>query len=185
MFVSRPLSFAFCKHMIITKSDIVGSQIKHVHTVSGEHDGYPTCEVYFTTDNGLTFNMPWPGSVWETVKVPQKAVELTGWEDTDHIIFRIKKMIQKLFGTYPFEIDSPIENIKRKRIASILCPKMDEELGFYEPDSSIICFEDDSQAYCHTCAPSGIPIGLFYEKKLQNKEDLIDFFTVSTDINDF
>jgi hypothetical protein len=171
--------------MLITKKDIIDSIIHKIHIVDGDEKGYPTCVVYFTIDKGLTFNLPWPGSVWKTVEIPQNAVELADVEWIETYKPANKWKFWKGFEKASPEKNDTILQIKAKKISAIICPRMDEELGFYEPDSSRILFNDNSNVYCISCAPQGIPIGLFYKPILQNIDDWIDFFTVPTDINDF
>ncbi len=171
--------------MIITKTDIVGSSIIQIHILEGKERGYPTCDVYFSVDKGFTFNLPWPGSIWKSTEIPQNANELpdVDWIDTYKPVTKWK--FWKTFEKTAPEKNDTILKIKTKKVAAILCPKIDEELGFYEPDSSCILFDDNSHVYCISCAPQGIPIGIFYETVLQDKDDWMDFFYVPTTINDF
>ena len=142
--------------MLITKPDIVGARITDLHSSSSEDlDDLDFTRVYFTVDRGFSFELPTPGYEWETIVVPPAAEclpdEYLSWS------YNVKR--GRLFGLRitpetPTKVDL-IKRMKERTIQGVSCWKLDEELGFYPPDSSLLLFDDGSQAYCVTVCQHG------------------------------
>jgi hypothetical protein len=165
----------------MTKPDIVGARIIDVHSTFQVLDGYECTTIYFTVDRGFSFILPIPGFQWERIEVPPTAERLPdGYLSKSY----------KVEGSWPsvrFIPEPPTKNdvirrIKERTIQGVYCRKMDEDLGFYEPDDSLLLFDDGSQASCVTVAPHGTgATGLHFRTdvgELPKIRDLVDFFEV-------
>jgi len=169
----------------ITKLDIVGARITDVRSKYEDLVDYE-CDcttIYFTVDRGFSFTMPVPGYPWESCEIPSTAERLPDEYVTESYKvegpYWTRRVIeeQKKFDA--------IKRIKQRTILGVYCPKMDEELGFYEPDAALLVFDDGSQASCATVAPKGLnATGLYYRtdvSELPKIFDLIDFFEVPSE----
>jgi hypothetical protein len=152
-----------------------------VHSTFEDIGGYDCTVIYFTVDRGFSFTMPVPGDRWRTTDVPHAAERLH--DEYDSPSFKIEGSWPSM-GFIPeasTKIDT-IKRIKQRTIAGAYCRKMDEELGFHEPDDALLVFDDGSQAYCVTVAPHGTgATGLHYlteSDRLLKPGDLVDFFEV-------
>ena len=155
----------------ITKDDIAGSRITKIHSSYEDMDGCDCTTVYFTTDRGLVFTMPYPGYRWE---LPDQYEE-NSYAVRKHFFFW-RKFVRQDSRTIDL-----IRRMKQRSILGVFCPKMDEDLGFYEPDEAFLRFDDGSRAYCTTVAPHGTGAsGLHYITNPEEieDEDLVDFFVV-------
>jgi hypothetical protein len=163
------------------QTDIVGARITAIHSTFEVGD----CTiVYFTVDRGFSFSMPVPGCEWQTCEIPYSA---EAWAD------EIVSESYKVEGSWPsmrFIPEAPttidiVKRIKQRTIVGVYCRRMDERLGFYDPDDSLLLFDDGSQASCITVAPHGTgQSGLHYRTdvdQLPKVAELVDFYSVPLD----
>ena len=61
---------------MIFESQIHCHSYVEIYLINGSYEGYPTCNVYFTTDKDISFMLPWPGHEWETEEIDLKAQKL-------------------------------------------------------------------------------------------------------------
>ncbi len=165
----------------ITKDDIAGSRITKIHSSYEDMDGCDCTTVYFTTDRGLVFTMPYPGYRWEATEIPPDAEELPDQYEENSYAVRKHFFFWRKFVRQDSRTIDLIRRMKQRSILGVFCPKMDEDLGFYEPDEAFLRFDDGSRAYCTTVAPHGTGAsGLHYITNPEEieDEDLVDFFVV-------
>jgi hypothetical protein len=171
---------------LITKFEIIGSRITEVHATFEDLNGCDCSTIFFTVDRGFSFALPEPGHPWKTAELPPSAERLSDQSSSESY---------KVEGSWPSMQFIPesssvvdiIKRIKQRRIAGVFCQKMDQDLGFYEPDASLLLFDDGSQAFCVTVAPHGTGgTGLFYRTvdDLLKLDDLVDFFQVPLEPDD-
>ena len=86
----------------------------------------------------------------------------------------------KYFGAIPeppATVDV-IKRIKQRTIVGVYCPR--KKFDCYDPDDSLLLFDDGSQAYCVTVAPHGLgATGLQYRtdvEGLPKASELVEFF---------
>ena len=166
--------------MIITKENILNQQIINIYQYDDDYEGYPTSEIIFELGNGIKFSMPIPQMVFETREPNKNAFVIP-----DVIKIERYKPIKKFIFFTKFveiepEFDDMVKIIKSKTIKSIMCPKLDDD-DVYTPEDASIILNDNSQIYCISCAPPGIPIGIFYENTINKSQELISFFDIPID----
>lgn len=157
----------------IRQEEIVGARITRIHSKLIPLDSPDTLEsnaiaIYFTVDRGFSFTLPSGRDALVTAEVPHDAKE----EPDSHVVKEID-LGRRWFGRikitpWPPEICDEIRQVKQKTIAGIFClrDEMRLESGLA---SSLIGFNDGSQAYTIGWSPDGIPDGLF----LLNREQAI------------
>jgi hypothetical protein len=145
----------------ITKPEIVGSRITDIHAIVEDFHGCDCTTIYFTVDRGFSFTLPEPGYEWKTVEVPPTAE-------------RVPPSLRYIAD--PPSFGDVIERLKQRRILGVFCRKI------YEPDASLLLFDDGSQVDCVTVAPHGTgATGLNYRTnvdELLKISELVDFFEV-------
>lgn len=178
-----------CKEVVpftmdyITKPDIVGARVIDVRATFEDLVDYE-CDcttIYFTVDRGFSFTMPVPGYLWERAEIPRTAKRLPDESIEESNKFEGPYWARRYVLNPPKTFDI-VRRIKERTILGVYCPQMDREIGFYEPDSALLVFDDGSQASCVSVAPKGLgATGLYYRtdvSELPKIDDLVDFFDV-------
>ena len=167
---------------LISKEDIVGAKIKEVHSACEIYEGYHHETVYFTTDRGLTFKMPFPGFVWEATEIPENAEALPDERIEESYLVKNSWLFGRRFVRQPDEVNDLVKRMKERTIAGVFCPRMDD-IECYGPDDAYLLFDDGSRAFCFSTTPQGIAPGLHYVSKTDGAADediAIDYFSVPT-----
>src|SRR5262249_35856207 len=146
----------------IAKPDVVGARITEGHSTFEDFGGCDCTVIYFTVDRGFTFSMPIPGELWKTADVPTTAERLRDEDDSPSYKTEGSWPSMRFIPEASTKIDT-IKRIKQRTIAGVYCRNMDEALGFHEPDDALLVFDDGSQVFCVTVAPTGTgATGLHY-----------------------
>ncbi|MEM6822639.1 MAG: hypothetical protein AAF558_11945 [Verrucomicrobiota bacterium] len=136
---------------MITRKNIVGSKIRKIHSVEFIDGGGE--DIYFTTDREITFRMPWPGIPWENESLPKNAKPLSKWRH------------------------STVRNICRRSILGVMCEYNGDDPDFYCSDHVHFSLTDKSLISVSSCAPKGLPSGVYWVKKDENRSNSgHDFF---------
>ncbi len=171
--------------LIITKPDIVGARVTDLHSTCENLDGYDCTTIYFTVDRGFSFILPTPGFSWEKAEIPAGAGLLPDESFSQSFSVEGTWPSMRFIPDPPTKIDI-IKRIKARTIQGVYCWKVDEDLGFYEPDDALLLFDDGSQAFRVTGAPHGTgAAGLHYRSADCEHSELIDFFEVPIEDNRF
>jgi hypothetical protein len=131
--------------------------------------------------------MPYPGHRWESAEIPSNAKELPDeFEEESYLVKNRWPFGRRLVRQKPRKNDL-VKRMKQQSIVGVFYPKMDEDLGCYEPDAAFLLFDDGSRAYCTLVAPHGTGAsGLHYiadHKDFEADEKLVDFFSVPLELD--
>lgn len=172
------------KLVAITREMIEGAKIVDLHeTYEISDDGLDSRIIYFTTDRGFTFTVPFAGALWETCEVPEGAEQLQ-----DEIVSYSYKVVRRIlrrprFVEEPSTIIDTVKRIKSWKIAGVYCGTYDDELEFHYPPDGVIVFQDGSQASNNMVAPHGTGAGLYFRESegAPNLAGMVDYFTIPID----
>jgi len=124
--------------------------------------------------------LPEHGSVFFPATVPGDASEMPDvFEEPIFLVKRHWFWGTKFVRRQGKKIDI-VKCIKDRVVVGIYCPPLDNDLGFYPPDSSFILFDDGTRAICVTAAPTGTSSsGLYYvDQEFDDWPEIIDFFDI-------
>lgn len=170
------------KLVAITREMIEGAKIVDLHeTYELSDDGLDTRIIYFTTDRGFTFTVPFAGALWETCEVPEGAEQLE-----DEVVSYSCKVVRRFlrkprFVEEPSTVIDTVRQIKTRKIASVYCGAYDESLEFHYPPDGVIVFEDGGQAANNMVAPHGTgAAGLYFHESGESPDltGMVDYFTI-------
>ena len=171
--------------MTITRELIEGAKIVDMHqTYHLSESGLDTRIIYFTTDRGFTFTVPFAGAKWESCEVPDEAERMEGGSVSSPI-----KVIQRLFRWLRFFEGPPsviemVGQIKRRTIAAVLCGPYDESREFHDPPIGALVLDNGSIVINNVVAPHGTGAAGLYLQKPSDASDtcgMVDFFTIPLD----
>ncbi len=173
------------KLVAITREMIEGAKIVDLHeTYELSDDGLDTRIIYFTTDSGFTFTVPFAGALWETCEVPEGAEQLQD-EVVSYSFKVVRRFLRKpRFVEEPSTIIDTVKRIKGRKIAGVYCGAYDDELEFHYPPDGVIVFQDGSQASNNMVAPHGTGAAGLYLRESEAAPDLagmVDYFTIPID----
>lgn len=149
---------------------ILGATIESIYVVHSWENDIHLFQAYFTCNRGFSFCMPCGGYPWETTDVPSSAVELCDQES----------LLNELLAWFGFtkRANKLVEQVTGSPISEILCAPMLPDLDFYDPEGTILIFENGGCLSANYAAPEGIGGGLCYHPSHECvRSEMITFFS--------